>query len=118
MPVFATQGTWDAHQMPDLPNPVSFKAGENIRLNGFEVQAFRVTHDAGEPVGYIISDSQRRTAIATDLGCGNALVQERLKGADLVILESNHDVDMLRDRTVSLAAQAEDPWQIRPSFQS
>jgi len=96
VPVLATQGTLDAFQMPAVPARRAFRAGEDIRIDSLTVQAFRVSHDAAEPVGFVIADGHSRVGLATDLGCSNALVQERLRGADLVILESNHDVEMLK----------------------
>jgi len=97
LPVFATQGTWDSPLMSGLKqHRVCFKCGEPIPLNGFEVQAFRLPHDAAEPVGFIVSDREHKLALATDFGSVNALVLERLKGAELLIIESNHDEDMLR----------------------
>jgi len=95
-PVFATQGTLDSWLMREIANCVAIKAGEAIAVDGFEVQAFRVPHDAAEPVGFIINDREHKIALATDLGSSNALVQERLKNAEVVILESNHDPQMLR----------------------
>jgi len=105
LPVFATEGTLAAAANQCLKNKVAIKSGEMIRINGFEVQAFRVPHDAREPVGFIISDHVHKIAIATDLGSSNTLVMERLKGADLVVLESNHDPEMLR--------QGPYPWPLK-----
>lgn len=96
LPVFATEGTLAAPVNRQLKNKQAIRCGEMIKVNGFEIQAFRVPHDASEPVGFIISDQEHRVAIATDLGCSNTLVLERLKGADLVVLESNHDPEMLK----------------------
>jgi phosphoribosyl 1,2-cyclic phosphodiesterase len=96
LPIFATEGTLSAPANRHLKNQSAIKSGDTIRLNGFEIQAFRIPHDASEPVGFLVSDHVHRIAIATDLGSSNTLVQERLKGADLVVLESNHDPDMLR----------------------
>ena len=105
LPVFATEGTLAAAANKRLKNKVAIKSGETVRINGFEIQAFRVPHDASEPVGFIISDHVHKIAIATDLGSSNTLVQERLKGADLVVLESNHDPEMLR--------QGPYPWPLK-----
>jgi len=105
LPVFATEGTLAAAANKRLKNKVAIKSGETVRINGFEIQAFRVPHDASEPVGFIISDHVHKIAIATDLGSSNTLVQERLKGAELVVLESNHDPEMLR--------QGPYPWPLK-----
>jgi len=94
-PVFATEGTWDRLSWLNWDAKERFKCGEKIRLNGFDVQAFRVPHDAEEPVGFVIEAEGKRLGIATDLGSVNGLVRERLKGVELVILESNHDPEML-----------------------
>lgn len=96
VPIFATEGTWEKIQLPAPAKKVIIKAGEKILLNGFEVRAFRLPHDAREPVGFVIEGFGHRLSLATDLGSINALVKERLKGAELVILESNHDPKMLK----------------------
>jgi len=104
-PIYATSGTLGSPLMRGLNNLVSIKAGDVIKINGFEVQAFRIPHDAAEPVGFIIHDHEHKMALATDLGSSNTLVQERLKGADLVVLESNHDPEMLK--------QGPYPWPLK-----
>lgn len=94
-PVFATEGTWERLAGLKLESRESFRCGEKIKLKNFQVQAFRVPHDASEPVGFLIEAEEKRVAMVTDLGSVNGLIRERLKGADLVILESNHDPKML-----------------------
>jgi phosphoribosyl 1,2-cyclic phosphodiesterase len=97
LPVFATHGTLGSDAVRGIKNKVAIKSGETVRINGFEVQAFRLPHDAAEPVGFVISDREHLIAIATDLGSPITLVQERLKNAELVVLESNHDPELLRN---------------------
>jgi phosphoribosyl 1,2-cyclic phosphodiesterase len=94
-PVFATEGTWEGMAWLALENRVKVRAGDKVKIGGFEVQPFRVPHDAREPVGYLIEVEDRKIGICTDLGSVNHLVRERLKGSDLVILESNHDPQLL-----------------------
>jgi phosphoribosyl 1,2-cyclic phosphodiesterase len=94
-PVFATAGTWEAIKIPALTNRVSFKCGEKIGVNGFEVQGFRIHHDAREPAGFIIENDGCKIGVCTDLGIATALVEEKLKGMQLLVLESNHDRELL-----------------------
>ncbi|MCL2171778.1 MAG: MBL fold metallo-hydrolase, partial [Defluviitaleaceae bacterium] len=64
--------------------------------NDMQVLPFAVSHDAAEPVGYTISTSGRKIAIATDLGHTDDQIAEHFHGADIILLESNHDLDMLK----------------------
>jgi len=105
VPIFATEGTWEGISS-ELPlNRVVIKAGEKIFLNGFTVQAFRVPHDAREPVGFVIEGFGHCLALATDLGSTNFLVKQRLKEAQVIVLESNHDPEMLK--------QGPYPWELK-----
>jgi len=67
-----------------------------INLDGAEVTAFDIPHDATQPVGYVFSESSQKMVIATDLGHATDDIKERLKGARLLVLESNHDPEMLQ----------------------
>ncbi len=96
-PVFATEGTWEKMSALNLDAKEKLRCGDKIKLKGFVVQAFRVPHDANEPVGFLIEAEEKKMALVTDLGSVNGLIRERLKGANLVILESNHDPELLRN---------------------
>ncbi|MCL1883391.1 MAG: MBL fold metallo-hydrolase [Defluviitaleaceae bacterium] len=70
-----------------------------IIIGGAKVMAFNVPHDASQPVGYVfsaVSDESEKFAIATDLGHADDNIKERLKGARILLLESNHDPEMLQ----------------------
>jgi phosphoribosyl 1,2-cyclic phosphodiesterase len=56
-----------------------------------------VTHDAVAPVGYLIETAKGKIGVATDLGIATRLVRERLKGCRVLVLEANHDPELLRD---------------------
>lgn len=63
----------------------------------FSVEAFRIPHDAREPVGYVIEDRDgHRVGLVADLGCRSQLAWGRLMSLDVLILETNHDLQMLR----------------------
>lgn len=71
------------------------------RQNPFEVgemgvTAFKTPHDATESVGYTIVSGGKKLFFATDLGCVTQEVMEAARGAELVVLEANHDVELLR----------------------
>lgn len=81
-----------------------FSTGSSFEFNKFQIHPFSVQHDAIDPVGFVISSGEYRVGIATDLGCVNELTKRRLHDCDVLILESNYDLDMLRsaDRSLSL----------------
>jgi phosphoribosyl 1,2-cyclic phosphodiesterase len=77
--------------------PVQFiRAGEGFAIGDIEINPFTIPHDAADPVGYCFRASGKKVAIVTDLGYMPELVKQKLLGADLLILESNHDLDMLK----------------------
>ena len=78
-----------------LPHFFHFQAGKPFHLFPFTIHPFNVSHDAVDPVGFTISTNGSRIGIATDLGIATGLVQEHLKGCHLLVLEANHDLDML-----------------------
>jgi phosphoribosyl 1,2-cyclic phosphodiesterase len=70
--------------------------GRTLDLRDLEVTSFGVAHDSAEPVGYVARGEGWTVAVATDLGHVSPAVLEQVRGADLLVLESNHDVEMLR----------------------
>jgi phosphoribosyl 1,2-cyclic phosphodiesterase len=81
----------------DLPASRVVEPGERVLIGDVEVGTFRVQHDAVCPVGFLIQVGDRTISLATDLGDTTHEVQEAVSRADLVILEANHDYDMLRN---------------------
>ncbi|MCR5664684.1 MAG: MBL fold metallo-hydrolase [Oscillospiraceae bacterium] len=70
--------------------------GEPFSLGEFRVTAFHTPHDTDESVGYRVEGSGV-FALATDMGCVTEEIRRGLTGADAVLIEANHDVQMLRD---------------------
>ena len=66
-----------------------------IKVGEITVRSFATPHDSASSVGYLVSAGGRTIAIATDIGHISATIENALTGADYVILESNHDVNML-----------------------
>ena len=99
IPVFATEGTLDALTIGGVINGKfpAYKMESGIQLADMEIKSFRTSHDCAESCGYRIKTADGKIfAIATDLGYISETVAENLYGADMVVIESNHDVDMLR----------------------
>src|SRR5262245_31261800 len=71
-------------------------AGQNFTIGDIDVHAFRIPHDAVEPVGFTFRANGVKMALVTDLGYMPELVKVHLRDSDCVILESNHDLEMLK----------------------
>ncbi|MHB8302947.1 MAG: MBL fold metallo-hydrolase [Acidobacteriaceae bacterium] len=80
-----------------LPAVEYFRAGISFEIGDIRVTPFTIPHDAVDPVGFVLEAEGMRIAIATDLGYVPPNVRMHLQGADLLMIESNHDVEMLRD---------------------
>lgn len=72
-----------------------FETASAFDLGGLHIEAFSVPHDASDPVGFIITDGNVRLGIVTDLGQPTPLIINKLSSCDALVLESNHDYDML-----------------------
>jgi phosphoribosyl 1,2-cyclic phosphodiesterase len=70
--------------------------GEVVAIGAVELRAFEVAHDAAEPLHYVFGDGDRRLGVLTDIGAPGDGIEAALAGVDALVLECNHDVDMLR----------------------
>jgi len=99
----ATEKTWAYIERHDLIGKIApdkkhtIKAGEKLEVKDITVEAFNIPHDAAEPVGYCVYIEDKKIAVATDLGCVTDNIREKLFGADIVLIESNHDIEMLKN---------------------
>jgi phosphoribosyl 1,2-cyclic phosphodiesterase len=105
IPVFMTGAThqaWarslrdDAGQLPKLAKLEIFSAGRQFQIADITVMPFTIPHDAADPVGFTFHAEGAKMAFATDLGYMPASVRDHLRRCDVLILESNHDLEMLR----------------------
>ena len=80
-----------------LPSVEYFQAGQPFEIGDIAVSPFTIPHDAADPVGFAFRAEGVRMAFATDLGYIPPNVKAQLQGVDLLLLESNHDLEMLRD---------------------
>lgn len=99
VPVYATFGTAAAilQKLPQAQkNLHPFAGGEQFDIDGLHVQSMPIPHDAAEPVAYRIDGGGHRLGYVTDVGFLPETIEHTIAGCDTVVLESNHDVDMLR----------------------
>ncbi|HEY1579722.1 MAG TPA: MBL fold metallo-hydrolase [Terracidiphilus sp.] len=89
----------------ELPGVHYFQAGKPIQIGDISVSPFTIPHDAADPVGFVFQSEGVRLAVATDLGYVPPNVKAQLKSVDLLLLESNHDLEMLRDGPY--------PWSVK-----
>ena len=73
-----------------------FQAGANFTIGDIDVTSFSIPHDAADPVGYSFRAEGIKISIATDLGYLPDSVRVHLRGSDVLLLESNHDLEMLK----------------------
>ena len=120
IPVFCNRGTqdgtiwalkakWDSKKKPAfegadgtarLKSKIDwrlFETGASFEIGDVGIETFSIPHDAQDPVGYILRTAAGNIGFATDLGHVTKLVLERIRVANVLVLESNHDVKMLQD---------------------
>ncbi len=74
-----------------------FTTGGGFAVGDVEVQTFTIPHDAQDPVGFMLQTSAGKVGFLTDLGHATRLVLDRVRSANVLVLEANHDVKMLQD---------------------
>ena len=84
-----------ADAFAELSSVRSFDSHDVLAIGDIEVRPFAVPHDAREPVQFVCSDGRWRLGVLTDLGASTAHVEASLSGCDALVLECNHDLDML-----------------------
>jgi len=93
-----------------LPGVEYFQAGSGFSVGDIAVTAFTIPHDAADPVGFVFEAEGIRVGLATDLGYVPSNVQQQLRGCDVLMIESNHDLEMLRDGPY--------PWSVKQRVMS
>jgi len=88
-----------------LPCVEYFQSGKPFEIGDIAISPFTIPHDAADPVGFVFRAEGVRMAFATDLGYISPNVKAQLRGVDLLLLESNHDLEMLRDGPY--------PWSVK-----
>lgn len=108
IPLYANTGTIEAirkdAKLHNLKWQV-FTTGADFTIGDLTITPFSVSHDAYEPVGFIVASARARVGIVTDIGVSTHLVRERLRRCQVLIIESNHDERLLTD--------AQRPWYLK-----
>lgn len=98
IPVYATYGTHKKMALDKVDDSLICEITPDITydITGLGVTPFSIPHDALDPCGFVISDGATKVATATDIGIMRGDIISRLSGCESILLESNHDIDMLR----------------------
>lgn len=102
VPIYATPGTIEAIRSCGNLGKIDsslfheVKADQKMVIKDLTINPMRISHDAAEPVAYRIAYGSKKVGICTDLGVYNDYTVECLKGMDALLIEANHDVNMLQ----------------------
>jgi phosphoribosyl 1,2-cyclic phosphodiesterase len=107
IPVYLTPGTLEGcnGQLKEGIRTEMIEAGREFEVGEVTVRPFSIPHDAADPVGFTFSCGGVKAGLATDVGFSTALVRQHLSGCHLLVLESNHDPDLL--------ARSSYPWELK-----
>lgn len=99
LPVWLTAGTASAagKRLGELPRQQLLNCHSDFSIQELQVTPFPVPHDAREPCQFVFSDGNRRLGVLTDTGRSTQHIEQQLDACDALILESNHDSEMLRN---------------------
>ncbi len=106
-PAEAASSRKERYERSSLPEVEYFRAGQSFAVGEIDVMPFTTPHDAVDPCGFVFQARREsiRMAIATDLGYVPPNVKMALRGVDVLLLESNHDLEMLKDGPY--------PWSVK-----
>lgn len=105
-PVYAKPAAWQATSLHEsLLNDCHRGMPDSISLGTMKIEPFSISHDAADPVGFNLFCGSTKCSVATDLGFVTGGVKKALALSDIVVLETNHDIEMLR--------QGSYPWMLK-----
>ncbi|WP_028543662.1 MBL fold metallo-hydrolase [Paenibacillus taiwanensis] len=109
VPVYANEKTWEALEKHigtiAEQNRIVMQTGEAKDFGDLRVESVGISHDAAEPVAYTFHEGDTKLSVTTDLGYMSDKVRDAIIDSDVMVLESNHDVEMLR--------MGRYPWNIK-----
>lgn len=108
VPVWTTAGTWAALVVRSQAGG-ELASGRPLQFGGLHVTPVATSHDAREPVAFVFDDGDRRLGLCTDTGTFTGLLEQRMAACDVLLMESNHDVDLLRTGPY--------PWPLKQRIQ-
>jgi len=112
LPVYISSKTEKAavSQLGNIRVIKNFKCGSTFMIKDLSIHPFSISHDAEDPSGFTVNQNGTKIGLATDLGIATSMVKEHLKGCSLLILEANHDEDMLLNGPY--------PWPVKQRIKS
>ncbi|MGI6189120.1 MAG: MBL fold metallo-hydrolase [Clostridiales bacterium] len=109
IPIYANEHTWEAMRSKlgniKSNNMKVFYTDMDFYIKDINVQSFAIPHDAAEPVGFCFYYGGKKISIATDLGHTNSRITKMVMDSDLILLEANHDLQMLQEGSY--------PWPLK-----
>jgi len=111
--IYANAGTFQGIQRQVKSDEIKvkiFQTGSAFHIGNISIEPFSVPHDAYEPVGFRLQTQSCAVGIVTDLGMTTTLVREKLKGCNALVIEANHDEDLLQE--------AARPWSLKQRIRS
>ncbi len=108
-PVWATSGTWAGLSVRTAEGG-ELASGITRTIGRIRVTPVATSHDAREPVALILDDGDHSAALCTDTGIFTVLLEQRIAGCELLLMETNHDVDLLRNGPY--------PWPLKQRISS
>lgn len=100
IPIYANDNTWAVMEKNigkiKEHNIKIMDRRSSITINDLEIRSFNIPHDAIAPVGYTVSYAGKNASVVTDFGVFTEEIRDNIIDSDIILLESNHDVNMLR----------------------
>lgn len=112
LPVYSSDGTMKAaeKQLGRIDTHHNFECGSAFDIKNLSIHPFSISHDATDPAGFIVSANGSKVGIATDLGIATGMVKTHLKTCSMLIIEANHDIEMLENGPY--------PWPLKQRIKS
>lgn len=107
IPAYSNVGTFRGgeEKMGKLFKRCEFDTGDEIEIGDLQIRSFRISHDTADPVGYVVSNGRVSLGYLTDTGKVSHLMRARLAPCSGLILEFNHNLEMLKDGPYPLPLQ-------------
>lgn len=111
LPAYARPDTWQSmYCRGALPDDCCRELSDSLDIGKIKVEPFAISHDAADPVGFRLQAGSTKVGFATDLGFVTPTVKEALSLSDVLVLEANHDLDMLQNGSY--------PWHLKKRIMS